>query len=160
MSPATAAIVGSLPASKAGVGSAMNDVTRGVGGAVGIAVLGSIAPVLYRNDIAATVSRLPAGIRSAVEESIGSAVAAGATGPAAAAVEAAQQAFTAAIQAVLLLAAALMAAGSLLYLRMHRAHRGAVPLPPQVRREPQVHHAPTETHHHAPTPGTCVPCAR
>jgi hypothetical protein len=44
-------------------------------------VLGSIASVLYRNDIAATASRLPDGIRSAVEESIGSAVGVGATGP-------------------------------------------------------------------------------
>jgi hypothetical protein len=117
-------------------------------------VLGSIASVLYRNDIAATASRLPDGIRSAVEESIGSAVAVGATGPPAAAVEAAQQAFTAAIHAVFLLAAALMAAGSLLYLRMHHARREAVPLPPPVQREP------TETNHHAPAPGTCVPCAR
>lgn len=99
-------------------------------------MLGSIASVLYRNDIAAPASRLPAGIRRAVEESIGSAVAAGAAGPAAAAVDAAQPAFTAAIQAVFLLAAALMAAGSLLALRMHRAHRAAVPLPPQVQREP------------------------
>jgi hypothetical protein len=130
MSPATAAIVGSLPASKAGVGSALNDVTREVGGAVGIAVLGSIASVLYRNDIAATVSRLPAGIRPSRTPS-GARSRGGPPGPPAAAVEAAQQAFTAAIQAVFLLAAVLMAAGSLLYLRMHRAHRGAVPLPPQ-----------------------------
>jgi hypothetical protein len=61
---------------------------------------------------------------------------------------------TTAIQAVFLLAAALMAARSLLYLRMHNAKRQAVPLPPPVQREP------TETQHHAPAPGTCVPCAR
>ena len=42
MSPATESIMGSLPREKAGVGSAMNDTTRQVGGAVGVAVLGSI----------------------------------------------------------------------------------------------------------------------
>jgi EmrB/QacA subfamily drug resistance transporter len=41
-------IVGSVPLSKAGVGSAMNDVTREVGGALGIAVAGSIVASVYR----------------------------------------------------------------------------------------------------------------
>ena len=40
MAPATDSIMGSLPRAKAGVGSAMNDTTRQVGGAVGVAVLG------------------------------------------------------------------------------------------------------------------------
>lgn len=40
--PATTAIVGSLPASKQGVASAVNDTAREVGGALGIAVLGSV----------------------------------------------------------------------------------------------------------------------
>ena len=42
MSPATEAIMGALPRAKAGIGSAMNDVVREVGGMLGIAVLGSI----------------------------------------------------------------------------------------------------------------------
>lgn len=42
-------VVGSLPLSKAGVGSAVNDVTREVGGALGIAVLGSIVATVYRD---------------------------------------------------------------------------------------------------------------
>jgi predicted MFS family arabinose efflux permease len=41
-------IVGSLPLAKAGVGSAVNDVTREVGGALGIAVAGSIVATVYR----------------------------------------------------------------------------------------------------------------
>jgi hypothetical protein len=40
--PATTAIVASLPAAKQGVASAVNDTAREVGGALGIAVLGSI----------------------------------------------------------------------------------------------------------------------
>jgi EmrB/QacA subfamily drug resistance transporter len=41
-------IVGALPLAKAGVGSAVNDVTREVGGALGIAVTGSIVATVYR----------------------------------------------------------------------------------------------------------------
>ena len=45
-------IVLSLPMDKAGVGSAVNDTTREVGGAVGIAVIGSILAARYRSGIA------------------------------------------------------------------------------------------------------------
>ena len=37
MAPATESIMGSLPPAKAGVGSAVNDTTREVGGALGVA---------------------------------------------------------------------------------------------------------------------------
>jgi len=47
MSPATNSIMGSLPVNKAGVGSAMNDTTRQVGGALGVAVLGTIMNSTY-----------------------------------------------------------------------------------------------------------------
>ena len=40
--------MGSLPRSKAGVGSAMNDTTRQMGGALGVAVLGSVLATVYR----------------------------------------------------------------------------------------------------------------
>jgi len=48
MAPATESIMGSLPPSKAGVGSAMNDTTRQMGGALGVAVLGSVFATVYR----------------------------------------------------------------------------------------------------------------
>lgn len=47
MPPSTSSIISALPLSKAGVGSAVNDVTREVGGALGIAVLGSVLNSLY-----------------------------------------------------------------------------------------------------------------
>src|SRR5262249_22678469 len=47
MTPATEAIMGALPREKAGVGSAMNDVLREVGGTLGVAVLGSILASRY-----------------------------------------------------------------------------------------------------------------
>lgn len=47
MSPATNSIMGSLPVGKAGVGSAMNDTTRMLGSALGVAVLGTIMNNIY-----------------------------------------------------------------------------------------------------------------
>jgi EmrB/QacA subfamily drug resistance transporter len=51
MTPATTAIVNSLPLAKQGVASAVNDTTREVGGAVGVAVLGSAFNTAYRDGI-------------------------------------------------------------------------------------------------------------
>jgi EmrB/QacA subfamily drug resistance transporter len=51
MAPATESIMGSLPLAKAGVGSAVNDTTRQVGGAVGVAVIGSVFTSLYASGL-------------------------------------------------------------------------------------------------------------
>src|SRR5690606_36756092 len=72
VAPATGAIMGSVPLNKAGVGSAMNDTTREVGGAIGIALLGSLAASAYRD--AVDVSGLPDEAAAAASESIGGAV--------------------------------------------------------------------------------------
>ena len=53
IAPATASIMGSVPAARAGVGSAINDTTRQVGGALGVAVMGSVAAAGYRSDLVA-----------------------------------------------------------------------------------------------------------
>ena len=47
MSPATNSIMGSIPVDEAGVGSAMNDTTRQIGGALGVAVLGTLLNSAY-----------------------------------------------------------------------------------------------------------------
>lgn len=59
MAPATAAIMTSLPLAKAGVGSAVNDATREVGGALGVAILGSAVSSTYTSRL---VDKLPAGL--------------------------------------------------------------------------------------------------
>ena len=51
MTPATTAITDALPAAKQGVGSAMNDLARELGGALGIAVLGSVLQSTYRDQL-------------------------------------------------------------------------------------------------------------
>jgi EmrB/QacA subfamily drug resistance transporter len=53
MAPATESIMGSLPRAKAGVGSAMNDTTRQVGGALGVAVVGSVMLSVYSGRVGA-----------------------------------------------------------------------------------------------------------
>jgi EmrB/QacA subfamily drug resistance transporter len=77
VAPATSEIMSSVPLSKAGVGSAVNDTTRELGGALGIALLGSIANTAYRSAVELDGTRLPAGARAAAEESIGAASAVG-----------------------------------------------------------------------------------
>jgi EmrB/QacA subfamily drug resistance transporter len=71
--PATGEIMSSVPLSKAGVGSAVNDTTRELGGALGIAILGSIANSAYRAAIDLSGLGLGAAARTQGEESIGTA---------------------------------------------------------------------------------------
>jgi predicted MFS family arabinose efflux permease len=68
MAPATESIMGSLPRAKAGVGSAVNDTTRQVGGAVGVAVLGSIMASRYRAAMTSALHGVatPAAVRDSV----------------------------------------------------------------------------------------------
>jgi EmrB/QacA subfamily drug resistance transporter len=67
--PATTAIVSSLPAAKQGVASAMNDTTREVGAALGIALLGSMYSGGYQDSVDGAVGQLPAEASHAVSES-------------------------------------------------------------------------------------------
>jgi hypothetical protein len=62
--PATTGIVAALPAAKQGVGSAVNDAAREVGGALGIAVLGSVLNALYRAEV---TEALPADVTAQAE---------------------------------------------------------------------------------------------
>src|SRR5262245_61883423 len=77
MAPATESIMGSLPLAKAGVGSAVNDTTRQVGGALGVAVLGSVFNSLYTSSITDGLqgANLPASAVTAAKDSLGGALA-------------------------------------------------------------------------------------
>ncbi|MEA2843876.1 MAG: hypothetical protein QOJ69_1547 [Actinomycetota bacterium] len=71
--PATGSIMSAVPQAKAGVGSAINDTTREVGGALGIAVLGSIASAVYRSTVDLSGLSLPPEVSKAATESVGAA---------------------------------------------------------------------------------------
>lgn len=75
MAPATESIMGSLPKEKAGVGSAVNDTTRQVGGAVGVALLGSILSSRYGSLMGSALgSTVPAAVVDKARDSIGAAL--------------------------------------------------------------------------------------
>ncbi len=113
VAPATGSIMSAVPMNKAGVGSAVNDTTREVGGALGIAVLGSIANSAYRSEIdAGVLAQLPPDAAAAAGESIGAATQIAASLPAeigGALQSAAGDAFTTAFGNSLLAAAAVSA---------------------------------------------------
>jgi Na+/melibiose symporter-like transporter len=82
MAPATDSIMGSLPRAKAGVGSAVNDTTRQMGGAVGVALLGSLLASRYSSRMMHLLGGvLPASLLTQVKEGIGQAVGAVAQNP-------------------------------------------------------------------------------
>jgi Na+/melibiose symporter-like transporter len=68
--PVTESIMGSLPPSRAGIGSAVNDTTRQTGGAIGVAVLGTIFAARYHANIGKLLF-LPPADRASARESIG-----------------------------------------------------------------------------------------
>ncbi|MGH2748564.1 MAG: MFS transporter [Actinomycetota bacterium] len=74
MAPATASIMSSLPMRKAGVGSAWNDTTRELGGALGVAVLGSLAASQYTSSLQGSIGPVPGNVAAAAEASVGAAV--------------------------------------------------------------------------------------
>jgi EmrB/QacA subfamily drug resistance transporter len=58
-SPSTDAVMGSLPREKAGVGSAVNDISREVGGTLGVAVVGSVFVSLYTPQLVENFAKIP-----------------------------------------------------------------------------------------------------
>ena len=127
--PATEAIMGVVPAAKAGIGSAVNDATRELGGTLGVAVVGSVALSLYRD--AFSGSSLPGSVLGPARESIGAAV--GAAGrlaqggdprAATALADTARGGFLDGLQAGCLVAAGVSVLGALLVLLWLPAHPG------------------------------------
>ncbi|MFE7440787.1 MFS transporter [Streptomyces chartreusis] len=70
MTPVSVVIMQALPREKAGSASALSNTFRQVGGALGIAVLGSVLSTAYRNGIEDRLGALPAGVRHTAGESI------------------------------------------------------------------------------------------
>lgn len=75
MTPATTAITDALPRSLQNVGSAMNDLARELGGALGIAVLGSLLSAAYRDHL--SLPGLPQQVADAARSSLAAAHAIG-----------------------------------------------------------------------------------
>jgi hypothetical protein len=73
--PATEAIMGVVPRAKAGVGSAVNDATRLLGGTLGVAVIGSVYASLYSSRLTAALpTTVPGSIARTAHASVGAAL--------------------------------------------------------------------------------------
>ncbi len=75
--PSTGAIMRSLPLHKAGVGSAVNDTTRELGGALGVAVMGSLVASHFRSSMQGVINGLPEKATHSLADALQSAASAG-----------------------------------------------------------------------------------
>ncbi|HXX59252.1 MAG TPA: MFS transporter [Dehalococcoidales bacterium] len=122
MSPATNSIMGSIPVDEAGVGSAMNDTTRQIGGALGVAIMGTLLNSAYiaKIDAVKWPVPLPAQVTDAIRGSIQGAHIAAQKLPSPAltkfVVDQANQAFTDSMAHALLVTAIIMTATAVMAL--------------------------------------------
>ncbi|WP_333737716.1 MFS transporter [Streptomyces sp. IBSBF 2806] len=134
ISPATDTIMGSFPESELGVGGGVNDTALELGGALGIAVLGSLLGTAYRDELTDLVgNRLPAEAMETAKDSVGAGLAVAervaqdpSAGPqqAQAAVDAVHQAFAHGVAQASLIGGIIMAAGTLIVLAIMPGRRG------------------------------------
>jgi hypothetical protein len=128
--PATEAIMGVVPKAKAGVGSAINDTTRLLGGTLGVAVIGSVYASLYASKLTSALPNgLPGAVARASHASVGAALTvadrlaqAGHPALASAVHDAASAAFFHGFTAANYLAAGVAAAGAVMALVLLPAH--------------------------------------
>jgi EmrB/QacA subfamily drug resistance transporter len=119
--PATEAIMGVVPRAKAGVGSAVNDATRLLGGTLGVAVIGSVYASIYTSHLSTSLpSHLPRAVGTSAHTSVGAALGvaehlsrAGHAALGAAVAHAASGAFIKGLSAGCLVAAAVAAVGAI-----------------------------------------------
>jgi MFS family permease len=129
--PATESITGSLPPERANIGSAVNDTTRELGGALGVAIVGSVMSSAYSTRLAeALPDGVPPAVAAAARQSLGAAVrvSAGVADPA-------REAFVHAMARASILVALVAALGAFIAWR-HLPARGA--LTPAARPAPIV----------------------
>jgi EmrB/QacA subfamily drug resistance transporter len=115
MAPSTDSVMGSVPPEKAGVASAMNDVTRQVGGALGVAIVGSLIDTIYSGRMSGQTAGLSSTMQTYAQASVGGADAVAAQLPAPAGGSltlAAADAFTGAMGLGLLAAAVIVLIGA------------------------------------------------
>lgn len=116
ITPGTLLIIEGLPDNRRSVASAVNDITREVGGVLGIAVLSSVLINAYRDDITPALTTLPAQLQGPALDGAGIALATAAgLGPDGAALaEAARAAFAVGLAAALWVGAGVLAAAAAL----------------------------------------------
>ena len=132
MSPMTASIMSAVPSRRAGAGSAMNDASRELGAAFGIALMGSLAASRYTSSLRSVTKHLSPAVQHQASVSLADALAAagklgGVRGQALTA--GAQHAFIAGIQLAVIGGAILSSIAAVVVYRglPHEAEHGVVP---------------------------------
>ena len=146
--PATESIMGAVAANKAGVGSAINDSTRLLGGTLGVAVIGSVYASLYGSRLNTTLPELlPRSAKAIAHQSVGGAYAvaqhlagSGQTALGRTVHDAATNAFIHGISIACLVAGGVAVAGALLAARFLPAQ------PPSQREDPAARPDRSDTH--------------
>jgi EmrB/QacA subfamily drug resistance transporter len=130
IAPAMEAVLGELPPERAGSGSALTMTLRQVGGALGVALLGSILSATYTDRL--DVAGLPTNVAEVARESVAAAAAVAAQIGDPALLISAREAFTHGMSLVLLICAGLAVVGAIL-VAVRMPARGAQVEPPRVR---------------------------
>jgi hypothetical protein len=131
-SPATDAVMGELPREKAGIGSAVNDVSREVGGTLGVAISGSVFASLYGPKLGELLAKfnMPAEAVALAKESAGAGFAVAKMSPtpeaAAAVSQAVSDAFMHGFQTACFTGAGVALFGALFALKFLPARRATV----------------------------------
>ncbi|MEU6854291.1 MFS transporter [Actinacidiphila alni] len=138
MTPSTEAITGALPRERQGVASALNDVTREFGTALGVALLGALLSAGYRGAIGSRLDGVPRGAADTAREGVANAVeVAPATGPhARALVRAARESFVDGWQQAMWAGVAVMAA-LFLYIVLRGPRAQDVPVADGAGKQPE-----------------------
>lgn len=135
VSPATDTIMGSFPESELGVGGGANDTSLELGGALGIAILGSLLGTAYRDKLSDLIGgQLPHSALETAKDSVGGGLAvaeqvaknpAGGAQQAQALIDAVHEAFAHGVAQTSLIGGIIMAAGTLIVLAVLPGHRKA-----------------------------------
>ncbi len=138
LSPLTGSIISAVPASRAGVGSAMNDTTRELGGALGVAVLGSLLLSSFQSEIGSALANVPAAGQDLARNGLAEALqVASKLDPAAAGnlVSQAKEAFLSGLGLAGVVGAAVAFVASIIVWRLLPAYRGVRPMVAEPARE-------------------------
>ncbi len=156
MAPATESIMGALPRAQAGAGSAVNDTTRNFGGALGVAILGSLASVAFAAHLRPVLAHVPVYYARQAVGSVGAAVTAGQHTPGPAGhqlIEAARQAFVIGADHALIAAVVAAVAGAIAAARYLPARAGTAATAPPPAPAPAPVSAPAPAPVSAPASG-------
>jgi EmrB/QacA subfamily drug resistance transporter len=123
MPPSTGAIMAALPPAKAGVGSAINDLDRELGGALGVGLLGSLTLARYKSAVTAAHPTLPPAAREGLAQAI-------AVARTPAAVQAARTAFTSGLDLAMAVGSACVLATAVIVAWKMPRHHPAQPTRP------------------------------